>query len=237
MGSEGRDDSVVDGSDALTLREQVDSDRYARLVTSAHRRVLSLCADMAVCTRAALVLGLLAMAIPTAANHEVADVTACIAATGRACGPVLASGRVTAFRERAATAQDPSVVEMALGLDRPTRRLIQQGLRNEGFDPGAPDGLFGPRTRGAVRRWQEAQGRPPTGYLDSAQTEVLRAASAPRSAESERTATVARADAAQAVNCDDWHVALDAAIPEPGRRRTQHPTGVGYSHVNRTGWA
>ncbi len=164
MGSEGRDDSVVDMADALTLRQQVDSDRYAGLVTSAHRRVLDiLCTDMVVCTRAALVLGLLAMAVPTAANHEVADVTACIAATGRACGPVLASGRVTAFRESAATAQDPSVVEMALGLDRPTRRLIQQELRNEGFDPGAPDGLFGPRTRGAVRRWQEAQGRPPTG--------------------------------------------------------------------------
>ena len=29
-------------------------------------------------------------------------------------------------------------------LDRSTRRLIQQGLRNEGFDPGTPDGLFGP---------------------------------------------------------------------------------------------
>ena len=38
---------------------------------------------------------------------------------------------------------------MALGLDRPTRRLIQQELRNEGFNPGAPDGLFGPRTRAA----------------------------------------------------------------------------------------
>ena len=49
------------------------------------------------------------------------------------------------------------------------RRLIQQELRNEGFNPGAPDGLFGPRTRAAVRRWQEAQGRPPTGYLDSVQ--------------------------------------------------------------------
>ena len=47
---------------------------------------------------------------------------------------------------------------MALDLDRLTRRLIQQGQRNEGFDPGAPDGLFGPRTRAAVRCGQEAQG-------------------------------------------------------------------------------
>ena len=45
-----------------------------------------------------------------------------------------------------AAAQDVSAAEAALGLDRPTRRLIQQGLRNEGFDPGMPDGLLGPRT-------------------------------------------------------------------------------------------
>ena len=48
----------------------------------------------------------------------------------------------------ATAAQDSSAVEAELGLDRPTRRLIQQGLRNEGFDPGVPDGLFGPRARG-----------------------------------------------------------------------------------------
>jgi len=126
---------------------------------------------------------------------------------------------------------------MALGLDRPTRRLIQQWLRNQDFDPGAPDGLFGPRTRAAVRRWQEAQGRSPTGYLDRVQAELLRAADAPRLAGSERAATVARADAAQAMNCDDWSVALDAAIPEQGRGRTHRSAEVGYSHVNRAGCA
>ncbi len=36
MGSEGRDDSVVEMADALTLRQQVDSDRYAGLLTPAH---------------------------------------------------------------------------------------------------------------------------------------------------------------------------------------------------------
>ena len=59
-----------------------------------------------------------------------------------------------------AAAQDLSAVEVAPGLDRPTRRLIQQGLRNEGFDPGAPDGLFGPRTRAAIRAWQAARDEP-----------------------------------------------------------------------------
>ena len=42
-----------------------------------------------------------------------------------------------------AAAQSAAEAETALALDRPSRRLIQQGLRNEGFDPGTPDGLFG----------------------------------------------------------------------------------------------
>ena len=52
-------------------------------------------------------------------------------------------------QETAATAaaQDPAAVEASLGLDRPARRLIQQGLRNEGVARGTPAGLFGPRTR------------------------------------------------------------------------------------------
>ena len=83
--------------------------------------------------------------------------------------PVFGVSAVTA-------AQDAAAVEAALGLDRPTRRLIQQGLGNEGFDPGAPDGLFGPRTRAAIRAWQAAGGEPQSGYLDGDQVAALRAA-------------------------------------------------------------
>ena len=79
----------------------------------------------------------------------------------------------------AAVPQGPSGVETSLALDRPTRRLIQQGLRNEGFDPGTPDGLFGPRTRAAIRDWQQSWGASPTGYLNGAEAELLRAAAAP----------------------------------------------------------
>ena len=62
-------------------------------------------------------------------------------------------------QETAATAaaRTTAAVEASLGLDRPARRLIQQGLRNEGFDPGAPDGLFGPRTRAAIQDWQGSE--------------------------------------------------------------------------------
>ena len=70
------------------------------------------------------------------------------------------------------------VVEEWLGLDPATRRLIQQGLQAEGFDPGRPDGLFGPRTRAAIRSWQSSRGEPATGYLDGAAAEALRSVGA-----------------------------------------------------------
>ena len=57
--------------------------------------------------------------------------------------------------------------------------MIQQRLANEGFDPGTPDGQFGPRTRAAIRAWQAARGAAATGYLDDVQAELLRSAAAP----------------------------------------------------------
>ena len=70
------------------------------------------------------------------------------------------------------------VVEDGLGLDRAARRRIQSALRSAGFDPGAADGLFGPRTRAAIRRWQSFRGGRPTGYLDAAALEALQTAGA-----------------------------------------------------------
>ena len=69
------------------------------------------------------------------------------------------------------------VVEEGLGLDRAARRQIQQGLQSAGFDPGGADGLFGPRTRAAIRRWQSSRGARSTGYLDGASAAALPTAS------------------------------------------------------------
>ena len=66
------------------------------------------------------------------------------------------------------------VVEEGLGLDRPARREIQQGLQVQGFDAGGADGMFGPRTRAAIRSWQSSQGARATGYLNSASVAALR---------------------------------------------------------------
>ena len=68
------------------------------------------------------------------------------------------------------------VVEEGLGLDRASRREIQEGLQAGGFDPGGADGMFGPRTRAAIRSWQSSQGVRATGYLDGASVAGLRPA-------------------------------------------------------------
>ena len=75
---------------------------------------------------------------------------------------------------------DAPASEAALGLDRAARRVIQRGLATEGFDAGVADGLFGPRTRRALRGWQASRGAPATGYLDSGAAELLRTAGARR---------------------------------------------------------
>ena len=68
------------------------------------------------------------------------------------------------------------VVEEGLSLDRAARRQIQLGLRSAGFDPGGADGLFGPRTRAAIRNWQSSRGGRATGYLDGPSVAALRTA-------------------------------------------------------------
>ena len=66
--------------------------------------------------------------------------------------------------------------EKKLALDRGARRELQSCLQTLGFDPGEPDGLFGPRTRGAVGAWQAAQGREgveAAGFLSRDDTDAL----------------------------------------------------------------
>ena len=66
-----------------------------------------------------------------------------------------------------------AAVEAALGLDRYARRAVQRGLAAAGFDPAAPDGMFGPATRAAIRDWQVSRGAVATGYLDAAGAQAL----------------------------------------------------------------
>lgn len=68
------------------------------------------------------------------------------------------------------------VVEEGLGLDRAARQQIQRGLHAAGFDPGGADGVFGPRTRSAIRGWQSSRGARATGYLNGTAAAALRIA-------------------------------------------------------------
>jgi peptidoglycan hydrolase-like protein with peptidoglycan-binding domain len=45
------------------------------------------------------------------------------------------------------------------------RMTAQRALANLGFDPGAPDGLVGLKTRDALRAWQKVRGLTADGYL------------------------------------------------------------------------
>ena len=110
------------------------------------------------------------------ATLPLAFVVCVLAVAGVAATPGVAVGSLAAAGPHD---QDPSAGEASLALDRSTRRLIQQRRRNEGFDPGTPDGLFGPPTRAAIRDWQQSRGASPTGYLNGAEAELLRTAAAP----------------------------------------------------------
>ncbi len=59
--------------------------------------------------------------------------------------------------------------------DHETRRLIQTGLNELGFETGSPDGIFGPRTREAIRKWRLSKGFEATGQLDRDQGDALKA--------------------------------------------------------------
>ncbi|MGB5184744.1 MAG: peptidoglycan-binding domain-containing protein, partial [Xanthobacteraceae bacterium] len=51
---------------------------------------------------------------------------------------------------------------------------MQQLLARRGFDTGEPDGMFGPRTRLAIRNYQASIGEIPDGFASSGLLDRLR---------------------------------------------------------------
>ena len=80
--------------------------------------------------------------------------------------------RLTDARDKVTAEQS----EAALKLKPAVRRNIQTALWALGFNPGVPDGVFGERTRDAIRSWQKSRSLPATGFLDAASAKILRAA-------------------------------------------------------------
>ena len=73
----------------------------------------------------------------------------------------------------ASTDPTPKALESSLRLEREDKRLVQRALASLGFDPGPADGLIGPRTRVAIRRYQGEKGFEATGYLRADEAQVL----------------------------------------------------------------
>ena len=137
----------------------------------------------------------------------------------------------TAAMEEAAAAEEEVVaenppsnvaaeaIEAALGLNRQDRALIQRGLAALGLNVGTPDGIFGPRTRGAIRGWQASREFSETGYLNAGQAEDLQSlgrelvAAAAAETEQKRTAAAAleEAERLETERLAEVHRAADAA--------------------------
>ena len=61
------------------------------------------------------------------------------------------------------------------GANRDHIREVQRALLRKGYDPGPVDGIFGPKTEGALRQFQKAQQLPVTGQLDDRSLAALQA--------------------------------------------------------------
>ncbi len=101
--------------------------------------------------------------------------TVLAAATGEVTRATVATPQKSAAPTPAASRQEDSV-EASLGLSRAERISIQKGLNALDLGAGPADGMFGPNSRDAISKWQQAKGLPATGYLDAAQAEALIAA-------------------------------------------------------------
>ena len=106
-------------------------------------------------------------------------------------------------------------------LDRSERQRIQTNLAAAGFDPGPADGVFGPRTRAAIRAWQEARGLEATGQLDEASVKALLATTprdeTERTAEGETDVEGVSEHAEVPLDTGAMEVGQEQAVPEEGQ--------------------
>ena len=108
----------------------------------------------------------------------------------------------------------PAATEARLGLSRSQRTAIQQGLTAQGYNTGGADGLWGSRTRSALRNWQSAQGYSATGYLTQEQFSKL------------YTGAATQAPAPQSAQLEESLLGLTKAERRDGQRRLTH---LGYN--------
>ncbi len=67
----------------------------------------------------------------------------------------------------------PTAMPAEAAMSAADRRQVQAALLRLGYDPGPEDGLFGPLTRAAIRRFQQSVGAEPTGIITADQASRL----------------------------------------------------------------
>lgn len=90
----------------------------------------------------------------------------------------LTRAQADALRAQEKKGEEPSPArpeETEPGLKKSERLEVQRGLARLGFDPGPVDGVFGEKTRKAIRAWQSSAGDEATGFPTRAQVDALRA--------------------------------------------------------------
>ena len=114
-----------------------------------------------------------------------------------------------------------------LELELAERKDVQRGLSSLGWDVGPIDGLFGSRTREALRAWQSERGLDETGYLTKQQSEVLIAEGREAKKRADRLEKCAGHEKAgrlsEARGC---YEGLEADAPEDARVREEVEDGL-----------
>lgn len=67
----------------------------------------------------------------------------------------------------------PVEIEAALKLTRSQRTEVQRQLTALGYDAGVADGLWGAKTRVAIKSWQKANKKTQTGYVTASQVKLI----------------------------------------------------------------
>jgi len=112
-------------------------------------------------------------------------------------------------------------IEIALRLSRSDYRSIQRALNAQGFNAGAEDGIFGPRSRGALQEYQLRTGRPKTGFLTAETTAALKAVQpGPRAAAPNAAPTVQTTP----VGYDGTYIVELRRRPDPSYENARHET-------------
>jgi peptidoglycan hydrolase-like protein with peptidoglycan-binding domain len=93
-----------------------------------------------------------------------------------AAGQALGAGEMKEHKYGAASGQQEEVSGQqvsASDLSSEQIRELQEALKDKGADPGPVDGIVGPKTKQAIRDFQEEQGIASTGQLDQESLEAL----------------------------------------------------------------